>query len=137
MPVADGSVRSLANWMRMAPDARSRPISGAYMDSNETLFAGVVMGWEPNPARNGYQSLDPSVQIVSLFCPGKLESGRIQPTARMMELAAAGFQPIAIVYCNPGKSDCYSLLAHHSVSEAVHQHLVREADAIFRVASDR
>lgn len=107
------------------------------MENQEAVFVGCVMGWESDTdTPNCCEPCDFIPPVVTEFCAGHLQSGKIQPTGRMIELAVAGFMPIAIVYRGPGQADCYFLFAHNSVSEAVHQQLVREAEAIFKVAAD-
>jgi hypothetical protein len=108
----------------------------ARMKNHEAEYVGCVMGWETDLTPYCNEPFTFLPPVVTEFCPGYLRSGKIQPTGRMIELAVAGFKPVAIVYCDPTKSDCYSLLAHYSVSESVHQHLLKEAEAIIRSIAD-
>jgi hypothetical protein len=67
------------------------------MKSQEAVYIGCVMGWERTATPDCNEPFSYSPIVVTEYCPGNLRSGKIQPTARMIELAVAGFNPIAIV----------------------------------------
>jgi hypothetical protein len=104
--------------------------------NKQAVYVGCVMGWEPKAGPGRKQPFTFTPPVVTEFCPGHLQAGKIVPTCRMVELSIAGFKPIAIVYCDPEKADCYSLFAHTSVSAAAHQQLGMDAEAIFKAAAD-
>ncbi|HEX3660165.1 MAG TPA: hypothetical protein VHU89_01970 [Acidobacteriaceae bacterium] len=106
------------------------------MESEQIFFVGVVMGWELDPANSCYGTFSETPPVVTEFYPGgNTETGAINPTPRMRELAAAGFHPVAIVRRDFSRRDGHYLFAHNGISKAIHMELLENAEAIFRTAA--
>lgn len=101
------------------------------MEDQEHLFIGCVMGWEANSDHTCCEPSNFRPPVVTEFCPGgSIESDVINPTARMRELAAAGFMPIAIIYRDSESIEDYYVFERNGISDAVHMQLIEDSKTI-------
>jgi hypothetical protein len=106
------------------------------MENQEDVFVGCVMGWESESTPKSCEPFSFTPQVVIEFCAGgSPETGVINPTPRMRELAATRFQPIAIVFRDSSNLDDHYLFARNGISDAFHMQLLEDAEAIFAAAA--
>lgn len=106
------------------------------MQNDQLVFVGVVMGWEYDSTLGHGTLFNHMPPVLTEFCAGgNTETGAIDPTPRMRELAAAGYRPIAVVRRDLSNFNAHYLFAHEGISAAAHMQLVEDANAIFEAAA--
>ena len=93
---------------------------------------GALMGLEAIAK----QDIGSGGDVLLIFCPSGETAGKVDVTARMLELACMGFQFVAITRWDPQDTSYYVICAkEETLSEAVKNAILMDAGDIVRDAT--